>query len=78
MLVSGGKFFATISLNERGKLNLDPIEQRPRIFSHIDKNPFHYDFQTFEWICDGTSLIPECLGDWSSPRNQKMLVFTRT
>jgi SAM-dependent methyltransferase len=76
-LVPGGKFFATIYVNERGKRNLDPIEQRSGIVTHMDKNPYHYDLATFEWICDGTSLTPEYIGDWNSPRNQKMLVFTK-
>lgn len=76
-LASGGEFFATIYVNERGKRNLDSIEQRPGILTHMDENPFHYDFATFEWICEGTSLTPEYLGDWSSPRNQKMLVFRK-
>jgi hypothetical protein len=78
VLVSGGKFFATIYLNEQGKRYLDPIEQSPGTVTHMDKNPFHYEFTTFEWICDGTSLTAEYLGDWKSPRNQKMLIFTKT
>jgi hypothetical protein len=77
VLVPGGKFFATIYLNERGKRNLDPIQQRPDIVTHFDRNFFHYDFATFEWICEGTSLTPEYLGEWSNPRNQKMLVFAK-
>jgi SAM-dependent methyltransferase len=77
VLAPGGMFFATIYLNERGKQNLERIEQRPRIFSNFDQDPYHYDFGTFEWICDGTRLTPEYLGDWNSPRNQKMLVFTK-
>ena len=78
VLVPGGKFFATIYLNEQGKRHLDPIEQAPGTVSYMDRNPFHYDFGTFGWMCDGTSLRPEYLGEWSSPRNQKMLVFTKT
>jgi len=78
VLVSGGKFFATVYLNERGKKYLDPIEQAPGTVTHMDKNPFHYEFATFEWICEGTGLTPEYLGDWNSPRNQKMLLFTKT
>jgi SAM-dependent methyltransferase len=77
VLVPGGKFFATIYLNERGKRNLDPIQQRPDIVTNFDRNFFHYDFATFEWICEGTSLTPEYLGEWSNPRNQKMLVFAK-
>jgi SAM-dependent methyltransferase len=78
VLVSGGKFFATVYLNERGKKYLDPIEQAPGTVTHMDKNPFHYEFATFEWICEGTGLTPAYLGDWNSPRNQKMLLFTKT
>jgi hypothetical protein len=77
VLVAGGRFFATIYENERGKLNLDPVEQRPGLVSRFDADPFHYDFGTFEWICDGTSLRAEYLGDWNNPRNQKMLLFTK-
>jgi SAM-dependent methyltransferase len=77
-LVSGGKFYASFYLNERGKLNLDPIPQSERISSHFDRNPFHYDLATFQWMCEGTSLTPEYLGDWDSPRDQKMLLFKKS
>jgi SAM-dependent methyltransferase len=77
VLVPGGKFYATFYLNEQGKRNLDPIQQTARISSHFDRNPFHYDVAAFEWMCEDTSLTPEYLGDWGSPRNQKMLVFTK-
>jgi SAM-dependent methyltransferase len=78
ILAPGGKFFATICLNTRGKQYLDPIEQVPGTVSYLDKNPFHDDLSTFDWVCEGTSLTAEYLGDWDSPRNQKMLVFTKT
>jgi hypothetical protein len=77
VLALGGKFFVTIYLNTRGKQYLDPIEQVPGTVSSLDKNPFHYDLSTFDWVCEGTSLTPD-VGDWDSPRNQKMLVFTKT
>ena len=77
VLVDGGRFFATIYENERGKLNLDDVEQKPGLVTHFDRDFFHYDFGTFDWICEGTSLEVEYLGGWNNPRNQKMLVFTK-
>ena len=76
-LTSGGKFFATFYVNEGGKMSLEPVPQTGRISSYFDRNPFHYDFSTFEWICEGTSLTPKFVGEWGSPRNQKMLVFEK-
>lgn len=78
VLAEGGRFFATIYENPEGKRNLGDLEQRPGLVTHFDRDFFHYDFGTFEWICDGTTLRPEYLGDWNNPRNQKMLVFTKT
>jgi hypothetical protein len=73
----GGKFFATFYENPKGKRNLDPVEQKPGLLTHFDRDFFHYDFATFEWVAAGTSLEVEQLGDWENPRNQKMLVFTK-
>ena len=78
VLVPGGRFFASIWENEPGKRNLEPIEQRPGIVTYFDRNPFHYDYAAFEWMCKDTGLAPEYVGDWDNPRNQKMLVFTKT
>lgn len=39
VLVPGGKFFATIYLNERGKRYLDPIEQGQGFDTHMEE-PF--------------------------------------
>ncbi len=78
VLVAGGKFFATIYENPDGKRNLDPISQTAGVTSYFDEDPFHYDVATFEWLCEGSSLEPQYLGGWDNPRNQKMLVFTKT
>lgn len=85
-LVPGGRFYATFFENPQGKFNLEPLEPAlssnvdgPKKFmTHFDKDPYHYDFRTFEWICEGTSLIVEYLGDWNHPRDQKMMVFIKT
>ncbi len=76
-LAPGGKFFATFYENPDGKRNLDPVEQRPGLWTHFDRDFFHYDFGTFEWIASGTSLDVEYLGEWENPRNQRMVVFTK-
>lgn len=77
VLAPGGRFYATFYENEQGKRNLDPIRQSPQVVSHFDRDSYHYDFATFEWICAGTSLSVRYLGGWNNPRNQKVLLFTK-
>jgi hypothetical protein len=76
-LDEGGRFYATIFENPQGKRNLADINQTETIVTHFDADFFHYDFATFEWICEGTRLEPTYIGDWGHPRNQRMLLFTR-
>jgi hypothetical protein len=57
-------------------MTLEPVIQG-EIVSYFDRDPFHYDIDTFRWIADGTDLSVEYIGDWNHPRNQKMLVFTK-
>ena len=45
--------------------------------SYPDRDPYPYGVDVFEWLCEGTGLHVEYLGDWGHPRGQKMLVFTR-
>lgn len=80
VLVPGGKFFATFYENPEGKFNLEPICREKAdgyVYTYFDKDIFHYDFHTFEFICEGTSLEVEYIGHWNHPRNQRMLVFTK-
>jgi SAM-dependent methyltransferase len=76
-LVPGGEFYATFFENERGKFNLDDVNQTAEVVTHFDRDFYHYDVGAFEWICDGTSLSVEYLGDWKNPVNQKMLLFRK-
>jgi SAM-dependent methyltransferase len=78
VLSEGGKFLATFYENEQGKRNLDPIRQSPQVVSYFDRDSYHYDVGTFEWICEGTSLTVRYLGGWNNPRNQKVLLFTKS
>jgi SAM-dependent methyltransferase len=73
----GGQFYATFFENAGGKRNLADITQAETVVTHFDRDFYHYDFGTFEWICDETSLKAEYVGSWDNPRNQKMLLFTK-
>jgi SAM-dependent methyltransferase len=78
VLTPGGRFYATFFENTQGKQHVEPIVQEPGgITSFCDADPFHYDFETIARVCEGTGLEAEYIGDWSHPRNQKMLLFTR-
>ncbi len=76
-LVEGGRFYATIWENPAGKRNLDDIRQSDLKVTHFDSDSFHYDFPTFQWIAEGTSLSVGYEGPWGHPQNQVMLVFTK-
>jgi SAM-dependent methyltransferase len=80
VLLPGGKFFATFFENPDGKFNLEPIYRKVvdgSFYTFFDRDVFHYDFQIFKFICEETSLEVECIGEWSHPRAQQMLVFTK-
>jgi SAM-dependent methyltransferase len=82
ILKQDGRFYATFFENSKGKSNLEPI-LHPRVDgtplpTYFDKDPYHYDFETFKWICRGTSLEVEYIGEWGHPRDQRMMLFTKT
>jgi SAM-dependent methyltransferase len=81
VLVAGGRFYATFFENPEGRFNLDCLlHQRADgepFATFLDKDPYHYDFDTFRWVCEGTSLEVSYIGDWNHPRNQKMLAFKK-
>ncbi len=78
VLVQGGQLYATFFENPQGKFNLDSVVSYPHgVTTYFDKDPFHYDFKTFQWICGGTNLRGEYIGNWSHPHDQMMMVFTK-
>jgi SAM-dependent methyltransferase len=77
VLQPGGRFYATFYENEQGKHNLDPIRQSAQVTSYFDRDSYHYSFDTFEWVCEGTSLSAQYLGGWGNPRNQKVVLITK-
>ena len=82
VLVPDGQFYSTFFENPQGKVNLEPIMHSRTdgapIATYFDKDPFHYDFEIIEHICEGTSLKVEYIGDWNHPRDQRMLVFIKS
>lgn len=81
VLRPGGKLFATFFENPEGKRRLEP---RPHpgvedldFVTCFDGDPYHYDIETFQWICEDTSLRVERIGEWGHPRDQMMMAFTK-
>jgi SAM-dependent methyltransferase len=76
----GGRFYATFFENPRGTKRLDelthPRPDGPAVPTRPDCDPYHHGLDLFEWLCEGTALRVEYLGDWGSPTGQKMLLFT--
>jgi SAM-dependent methyltransferase len=81
VLKPGAALFATYFENPAGTRRLDVLEQpRGDGGSHrttVEANPYHYGLDLFEWLCEPTSLAVDRVVDWSHPRSQKMLAFTR-
>lgn len=75
-----GRFYATFFENQRGTKRLEelthPRADGPPIHTRVDSDRYHYGVDLFEWLCEGTGLQVEYLGDWGSPRSQRMLLFT--
>lgn len=81
VLSEGGRFYATFFESRDGKFNLEPVLQSAAggtdRLTYFDEDPYHYDYETFPWICEGTTFRVEYVGDWGHPENQKMLAFTK-
>ncbi len=70
VLVEGGQFYATFFENPQGKFNLDSIVHLPHgVTTYFDKDPFDYDFKTFQWIYEETNLRVEYIGNWKHPND---------
>ena len=76
----GSRFYATFFENPQGTKRLDvlthPTPEGPPGCTYPDADKYHYGFDLFEWLCEGTGLRALYLGDWGSVTGQKMLVFT--
>jgi len=76
-----GCFYATFFENPYGLRWIKPLAQygteNRGVLTFLDKNPYHYTFDTFKWVCEAIQLEVEYVGEWNHPRGQKMLKFTK-
>jgi len=81
VLVKGGRFYATFFESSEGKKHLDPVmhphTNGTEFATYFDRDPYHYDFETFKWVCEGTGLRVERIGEWGHPKDQRMVVFIK-
>ena len=78
ILVQGGKFYVTFFENKSDAQSIEHLSLDGIHFSTFyDKDPYHYNFETFTKLCKETKLSVMYLGDWSHPRDQQMMVFTK-
>lgn len=81
VLARSGVFYATFFENERGPRHLEPLQWPTTdglvITTYFDRDPYHYDVDTFKWLCRRAGLRLDYLGDWGHPRGQRMLAFRR-
>ena len=76
----GGRFYVTFFENPERETAPGAVDASARGGAGVasfDKDPFHHDFGTFQWICQGTRLRVEYIGEWNHPRGQRMMCFVR-
>jgi SAM-dependent methyltransferase len=78
VLEPGGRFYATFFENTGRRLSTSEIQEPDGVVTHLDSDSFFYDPDVFRWCVEGSTLRCELIGDWQHPRNQKMLVFTKS
>ena len=72
-----GRFYAT-HFEAPYSAFLDPLLHTPgAITTYCDHDPFHYSFFEMQNLAAIADLEVQPINDWSHPRGQKMLCFTR-
>lgn len=80
VLAPHGVLYATFFENERGPHDLEPLRwgtgaDGQVVTTYPDRDPYHYDIETFEWLSRRTGLRLDRVGDWGHPLGQRMLAF---
>jgi SAM-dependent methyltransferase len=78
VLEPGGRLYATFFESTGRRLSTSDIEEPDGVVTHIDADPFFYDPDVVRWCVEGSTLRCDVIGDWQHPRNQKMLLFTKS
>lgn len=81
VLKPGGRFYATFFESNLKLFTLESIHHQTvdhhDLYSYFDQDPYHYHRDILYWIGDQVGLDTEYIGDWSHPRDQKMMVFSK-
>jgi SAM-dependent methyltransferase len=73
ILKPDARFFATFFLAPSPG-HIASIKHEPgAVITNFDTDPFHYSFCEMEWLAGISGLSARLVGDWSHPRNQKMI-----
>ncbi len=79
LLKTGGRFYVSFFESKKDIFELLPAKHHStdniELLTYFNKDPFHYNFQIFEWISQKIGLNVDYIGDWNHPRDQKMMVF---
>ena len=79
VLRKDGRFYATFFEDKNGSHRATPIHHTPgSIVTYPDKDPFHYEFDVFVELAKRTSMEVKYIGQWGHPRNQNMMLFTKS
>jgi SAM-dependent methyltransferase len=78
VLAPEGRFYATFFEGAGPRLNSEPLRRSESLTTYPDADPFHYDPDVFRWAVEGSTLDFDLIGDWGHPRNQRMLLFTKS
>jgi SAM-dependent methyltransferase len=77
VLAPGGKFYATF-FQAPNPAHLKPIHHKPgKITTYYDRDPFHYAYPEMVTMAKLADLNVSIVEEWSHPRDQRMLCFSR-
>lgn len=78
VISEGGSYYSSIFLIPEEHLTYKTVTHTPgNITTYGDADPYHYRISDIEHILKGLPWILEVIGDFSHPRNQKMLRFIK-
>jgi ubiquinone/menaquinone biosynthesis C-methylase UbiE len=83
VLTPGGELYATYFPSPPGDarysawLHAAPTRLGTLVRTYWDRDPYHQDLESFQWMCRRTELEVTYIGDFGEARPQKILAFHR-
>jgi SAM-dependent methyltransferase len=78
VVTPGGVFYATFFERPDEAPASEPIRHEPGgVVTFGERDPYHYSVADFEYAARNLPWLVRRIGDWSHPRAQRMLAFTR-